>query len=83
VKVFGINCPGCGVQRAFIYLLKAEYVLSFTTYPPLLLFLFLHVFLISHLVFKFNKGAVYLKNIFIVTALAVLTNFIYRLITHL
>lgn len=34
--VFGINCPGCGLQRSIIFLLKGELWASIKMYPPLL-----------------------------------------------
>ncbi len=78
----GLECPGCGTQRAFIFLLKGEFSDSFHTYPPLMLFLSLFVLLALHLAFKFKNGGVYLKYLFLFTASAVLINFIYRLINH-
>ena len=79
---FGIECPGCGAQRAFIFLLKGEFSESFSTYPPLMLFLFLILFLILHLIFKFKNGGTYLMYSFLFTASVVLINFIYHLISH-
>jgi len=77
---FGIECPGCGTQRAFVFLLKGDFSQSFQTYPPLVLFLLLITFLFLHLVFKFRNGGTFLKYSFIGTASVVLINFIYRLI---
>lgn len=71
---FGIECPGCGTQRAFISLLKGEFVQSFQTYPPLIFFLSLLIFLFLHLLFKFKNGGTYLKYFFISTAFVVLIN---------
>lgn len=34
--IFGIDCPICGFQRAFILLLQGRFVDSFKMYPPLL-----------------------------------------------
>ncbi len=34
--MFGINCPGCGLQRSIIFLLKGELWESIKMYPPLL-----------------------------------------------
>lgn len=81
-RFLGIECLGCGVQRAFIFLLKGEFALSFHSYPPLILFLLLVIFLFLHLIFKFHNGGTYLKYLFISTAFMVLINFIYRLTTQ-
>lgn len=82
IKTFGIECPGCGTQRAFIFLLKGDLVRSFQIYPPLLPLLSLMLFLALHLIFKFKNGGVLLKYVFLVTAFSVLLNFIYRLIVQ-
>jgi len=81
-STFGIECPGCGTQRAFIFLLRGEFLESFFTYPPLLFFLALILFLVLHLIFKFRNGGTYLMYLFLFTALVVMINFIYRLINH-
>lgn len=42
----GFECPGCGMQRAFLFLLKGEWKASFLAYPallPLIVFLLLAV----------------------------------------
>ena len=80
---FGIECPGCGTQRAFGFLLKGDIMQSFQAYPPLLLFISLFFFLALHLTFRFRNGGIYLKYLFIITAAAVMINFIFRLIDHL
>ena len=36
VKYFGIECPGCGLQRSFIALLRGDFLLSFSLYPALI-----------------------------------------------
>lgn len=39
--VFGIDCPGCGGQRAIMLLLKGDIAASIATYPPLLPIIFM------------------------------------------
>ena len=34
-SLFGIDCPACGMQRSFIYLLKGDITASLMVYPPL------------------------------------------------
>src|ERR1051325_11304177 len=81
-STFGIECPGCGAQRAFILLLKGNISQSFFTYPPLLFFLSLILFLVVHLIFKFRNGGKYLIYGFISTATVVIFSFIYRLASN-
>jgi len=35
-QFYGLDCPGCGLQRSFILLLQGEFVSSFKMYPPLI-----------------------------------------------
>jgi hypothetical protein len=78
----GIECPGCGMQRAIVELLKGDIWESLKVYPPLIPILFMLAFLITHLIFKFKNGAAYLKYFFIFTTSIILINYIYKLITH-
>ncbi len=67
-KYLGFECPGCGMQRAFIEILRGNFLESLKIYPALLPTIFLLTFLILHLIFKFEKGAFVLKISFIFTA---------------
>ncbi len=81
-KYLGMDCPGCGMQRAIVELLKGNLWESIILYPALLPTIFLFVFLILHLIFKFKKGALILKISFIFTVSIVLTNFIIKIINN-
>lgn len=79
-KYLGIPCPGCGMQRSIILLLKGDVVGSFFAYPPLGLMILLFVGLILQLILKFQKGGIYLKFLFIFTVVSVIINYIIRFI---
>ena len=81
-EFFGFECPGCGMQRAFVELLKGNLYESILLYPPLLPILFLITFFISHLIFKIKQGAIILKYMFNVTVLVILINYLYKLIQN-
>lgn len=81
-KYLGIDCPGCGMQRAFIELLRGNIFESLKTYPALIPTIFMVIFLMLHLIFKFRKGADVLKISFIFTASIIVINFIVKLIIN-
>ena len=79
----GINCPGCGMQRSIIELLKGNIWESIKFYPGLLPLLFLFLFLVLHLIFKFNNGTTILKFIYITTASIILINYITNILIQI
>lgn len=78
-KYFGVPCPGCGMQRAFIELLKGNIWESIKIYPALLPTMFLITYLILHIIFKFKNGAYILKITFIFTVTLIVLNYIYKI----
>ena len=75
----GMDCPGCGMQRSFIELLKGNFSESFLLYPALLPTLFTLLFTACHLVFKFKNGAEVIKYSFISTVIIVLFSFFLKM----
>lgn len=51
-KLFGIECFGCGTQRAIVLLCKGEFVEAFKMYPPIYTLLLLFLFIFLHLIDK-------------------------------
>ena len=74
------ECPGCGMQRSFILLIKGDMAASFTRYPALVTILFLFVFLLIHLIFNIKNGAAVLKYTYIFCAGIIMVSYIYRLL---
>jgi len=79
-KYFGIECPGCGMQRAFIELLKGNIIESIKIYPALIPIIIMLFLLILHLIFKFKKGALYIKFFFIFSSILIVLNYLYKLL---
>ncbi len=77
-KYLGIDCPGCGFQRALVLLLKGEFSQSLAIYPPLIPILLLLVLMIIQLIFNFKNGALLLKYWFIFTASVIVIHYIYK-----
>ncbi len=82
-SIFGIECPGCGTQSAIIALLKGNLRESFLAWPPLLPMMFMMLYLILFLIFRFKHGLQLLKITFIINAIILTVNYIYKLTLHL
>lgn len=75
------DCPGCGMQRSFILLIKGDITGSFFMYPALVPLILLFAFLIIHLTFKIKRGASVLKYSYIFCAAFIMVSYMARLIT--
>jgi hypothetical protein len=73
------DCPGCGIQRSFILLIKGDLSASFFTYPALLPIMLLFAFLVFHLMVKIKNGASILKFAYIFCGVIIMVSYIYRL----
>ncbi len=78
--VIGVDCPGCGMQRSFIELLKGNLMDSFQLYPALLPTMFTLLFTTAHLIFKFKNGATIIKYSFISTIAIVLISYFIKML---
>lgn len=83
VSTIGMECPGCGIQRAWVLLLKGQVWESIKMYPALMPMLGLFIFTILHLIYKFKMGADILKYSFIGTTAIIVISFIIKQFTHL
>ncbi len=77
-QLTGIDCPGCGMQRSIVELLKGNFKSSFYLYPALLLVFFTLGLTALHLVFKFKNGAAFIKYSFIFTTTVVMASYILK-----
>jgi hypothetical protein len=74
-SITGMDCPGCGMQRSILLLMRGEVYESIKQYPATITILLMLVFLVLHLKFKFTNGATVLKYIFIFNAIIITLNF--------
>jgi len=79
-KTFGLECIGCGFQRALIALMKGNLAESIILYPALIPIIFMFLFLILHIIFKFKHGAKILIWLFIAVWIIMITNYIFKFI---
>lgn len=74
-STIGIDCPGCGMQRAFIALLKGDISQSFNHHPALIPFLVTLLVLLVQLKLQHPKGAKLIVILFIITSIITVVNY--------
>ena len=77
---FGIECPGCGMQRSIIELLKGDILESIKLYPPLIPLLILFAILVVNLKVNSVAWQKTLKYSFIANVVIILVNYVFKFI---
>ncbi|MBL7703278.1 MAG: DUF2752 domain-containing protein [Ferruginibacter sp.] len=75
-----IDCPGCGVQRSLVLLLKGDFYGSFYMYPALMPIMLLFAVLLLHVILKIRNGAIILKYMYFFCTGVILVSYIYKLL---
>ncbi len=75
----GIPCPGCGLQRSLLEIWHGNFIESLKLYPVALPLVFLFVYLLFHLKFKYANGARNLVILFVFNITLIYGSFILSL----
>lgn len=75
-----IDCPGCGIQRSLLLLIRGDIPGSFKIYPALIPIILLIAFLILHVIKNIKGGTVILKYSYLFCAGTILLGYIYKLL---
>ena len=79
-QLWGFDCPGCGMQRSIVFLLKGEFGAAFEMYPAIYPMLLLLGFLIMNKVLSI-KYASKITNVLLISTVAfILTNYTLKFI---
>lgn len=70
-KLFGVECLGCGIQRATVLVFQGEFTAAFIMYPAIYSLFLLALFLIFNLFVKF-KHDYFIKMSLIVLNVAII-----------
>jgi len=79
-SILGIECPGCGMQRALIVLLRGDLIGSLKLYPALIPTIVMLVLLVVHVFYHLKYGARILVWLFIFNAVIIVISYICKLI---
>ncbi len=81
-QILGIDCLGCGIQRAAALLFRGEFVAAFKMYPAIYTLVILALFLILNFFIKFKNSERIKVILIIVNIVIIVANFIYKLSTN-
>ncbi len=79
-QIWGFDCPGCGMQRAIIFLFKGEFGAAFEMYPAIYPMLLLFGFLLTDKLVSIKHSNKITNVLMISTVAIILTNYILKFI---
>lgn len=74
-QIFGLDCYGCGGQRALLMVFRGEFGAAFKMFPAIYPLLFLLGFVLFNLVFKFKFDHIIKISLILITAGVILVNY--------
>jgi hypothetical protein len=81
-SIFHIDCPGCGLQRSVLLLLKGDLAASLAMYWATIPILLMFGFLALHMRFRFAAGNKWLVWMYCGNAILIICHYIYKLSLH-
>ncbi len=82
-EIFGIDCYGCGGQRAFLMVLKGDFYAAFNLFPAIYPILLLLAFVFLNLFVKFKFDHIIKIGLILMTAGIILISYIFKILNFL
>ena len=78
-RIFGFDCPGCGLQRSIALLLKGEFAAAFEMYPAIYPLVLLIVFIISTSFIKIRFELIVKIFLAITTGVVIIVSYVFKM----
>ncbi|MDF0706375.1 DUF2752 domain-containing protein [Flagellimonas okinawensis] len=78
-QLFGLDCPGCGMQRSIDLLFHGEFMAAFKMYPAIYPIMVLLVFLITSTFFKLKYSSQIKLGLMLITAGTIMISYILKM----
>jgi len=82
-QLFGIDCLGCGIQRATALLFKGEFIEAFKMYPAIYTLIILFLFLITNIWVKFKYDRIVKISLIVLNVLIVVISYLIKMNRYL
>jgi hypothetical protein len=81
-KMFGIDCFGCGIQRAVVLLFQGEFEAAFYMYPAIYTMLLFFLFIGINFIDKSRNYHKIIMTLGVITAIMMVTSYFYKLLYY-
>lgn len=78
-QMFGVECPGCGIQRSLVLLSKGEFVEAFKMYPAIYTLLLLALFILLNFKMKFKNSKRIIVTLAIINVLIIVISYFIKM----
>ena len=78
-QLFGLDCLGCGAQRAFVLVFQGNFVAAFKMYPAVYSILLLLSFLVFNLFVKFKHQWLVKASLIGLNAVIIIAAYMYKM----
>lgn len=78
-KMFGLDCPGCGMQRSVDLLLHGEFLAAFQMFPAIYPILLLLIFLTTTLFVKLKYAQQIKMTLMLVAAATIIVSYLLKM----
>jgi hypothetical protein len=79
-QLFGLECYGCGSQRAMLLLFDGEFSEAFRMFPAIYSVLILLIFVLSNLFYKFKYDFSIKIGLILINVAIILINYVIKMI---
>ncbi|WP_275316626.1 DUF2752 domain-containing protein [Tenacibaculum bernardetii] len=74
-KLFGVDCLGCGIQRALSLLIHGEFIAAFKMYPAIYTLLILAFFIVINFFYKVKNGQKIIFTLAVINVLIIVISY--------
>lgn len=78
-KLFGVECLGCGIQRATFLVFKGEFVAAFHMYPAIYSLFLLALFIIFNIFVKFKYDQIIKMGLIALNVVIVVVSYLIKI----
>lgn len=77
-QYFGIDCFGCGIQRALALIVRGEFIAAFKMYPAIYTLILFFGVIFVNVFYKFSGDQKLIRILIIVNFIIIFTSFIIK-----